>query len=349
MQSYQLSQIVAELGGERLGEDIAVTGVRPLDKAGSDHIGFLANPKYKATVAQSNAGAIIVNTNSADDFAGRNLILTPDPYLYFAKVARLFSPAEKASPGIHPSAVIEPSARIPASCEIGANTYIGANTVLGEGCRILAGAVVEHNCTLGNEVILHPNSVVYHGCTLGHRVEIHGGSVIGADGFGLAFAGDSWFKIPQTGAVTLGDDVEIGANSMIDRGAMSDTIIGRGTKIDNQVQIGHNCQIGEHTVIAACAGISGSTKIGSYCIIGGAAMFVGHIEIADKTTIGGGTAVTHSIKEPGHYATCYPLQTHKEWARNAIHIRHLSDMSKKIKQLEQELAALKSSAQHNQT
>ncbi|QEY25438.1 UDP-3-O-(3-hydroxymyristoyl)glucosamine N-acyltransferase [Neisseria zalophi] len=339
---YTLSQIVAELGGEWRGEDISIAAVQPLADATADHISFLANPKYKADVADSNAGAIIVSQKMADEFGGRNLIVVQDPYLYFARVARLFSPIQKAVAGVHPTAVIEPTASVPASCEIGAHVYIGGNTVLGEGCRILAGAVVEHDCVLGNEVVIHPNAVIYHGCKLGERVEIHGGSVIGADGFGLAFTGSSWFKIPQTGGVVLHDDVEIGANSMIDRGAMSDTVVGQGTKIDNQVQIGHNCQIGEHTVIAACAGISGSTKIGSYCIIGGAAMFVGHIEICDKTTIGGGTAVTHSIHEPGHYATCYPLQTHKEWARNAVHIRHLSEMNKRIKQLEKTLETIQS-------
>lgn len=339
-QIYTLSQIVDALGGEWRGEDVAIAAVQPLADATPDHISFLANPKYKSEVAESHAGAVIVSPKVADEFAGRNLIVAQDPYLYFAKVARLFSPVALAVAGVHPTAVVEPTATVPASCEIGAHAYIGGNTVLGEGCRILAGAVVEHDCRLGNQVVIHPNAVIYHGCTLGERVEIHGGSVIGADGFGLAFAGDSWFKIPQTGGVTLGDDVEIGANSMIDRGAMADTVVGKGTKIDNQVQIGHNCQIGEHTVIAACAGISGSTKIGSYCIIGGAAMFVGHIEIADKTTIGGGTAVTHSIHEPGHYATCYPLQTHKEWARNAVHVRHLSEMAKRIKQLEQRLEAM---------
>lgn len=341
MMPYRLSDIISRLGGELRGNDIAVKRIAPGDQAGVDDITFLANPKYKAAVLESSAGAVIVSAKAADDFAGRNLIVADDPYLYFARVARLFHPVPKAVAGIHPSAIVEHSAVVPASCEIGAHAYIGVNTVLGEGCRILAGAVVEHDCRLGDEVVIHPNAVIYYGCTLGNRVEIHGGSVIGADGFGLAFAKTEWFKIPQTGAVTLGDDVEIGANSMIDRGAMTDTVVGKGTKIDNQVQIGHNCHIGEHTVIAACAGISGSTKIGSYCIIGGAAMFVGHIEICDKTTIGGGTAVTHSIHEPGHYATCYPLQTHKEWARNAVHVRHLSDMAKKIKQLEQSLNELK--------
>ena len=335
---YTLSQIVAELGGEWRGEDVSIAAVQPLADATADHISFLANPKYKAEVAESAAGAVIVSPKAADEFPGRNLIVAQDPYLYFAKVARLFSPVAKAVAGIHPTAVVEPTATVPAGCEIGPHAYIGGNTVLGEACRVLAGAVIEHDCTIGKETVIHPNAVVCHGCTLGDRVEIHSGAVIGADGFGLAFAGDSWFKIPQTGSVTLGDDVEIGSNSNIDRGAMSDTVIGNGTKIDNQVQIGHNCKIGPHTVIAAKTGISGSVTVGSYCVIGGGVGTVGHIEIADKTTIGGGSSITHSIKESGqHIAGPYPMQTHKEWARNAVHIRHLNEMNKRIKQLEQVL------------
>ncbi|MDO5059385.1 MAG: UDP-3-O-(3-hydroxymyristoyl)glucosamine N-acyltransferase [Neisseria sp.] len=339
MKTYRLSEITAELGGEWRGEDIAVSGVQPLASATAGHIGFLANPKYKAEVAESAAGAVIVSAKAADEFAGRNLIIAADPYLYFAKVARLFSPVETARSGVHPTAVIEEGAIVPTSCEIGANAYIGARTVLGEGCRVLANAVVEHDCRIGDETVIRPNAVIYYGCTLGKRVEIHSGAVIGADGFGLAFAGDSWFKIPQTGGVTLGDDVEIGSNSNIDRGAMSDTVVGNGTKIDNQVQIGHNCKIGSHTVIAAKTGISGSVTVGNYCIIGGGVGTVGHIEIADKTTIGGGSSITHSIKESGqHIAGPYPMQTHKEWARNAVHIRHLSDMNKRIKELEKRLS-----------
>ena len=197
--TYTLSQITAQLGGEWRGKDISVAAVRPLADAQAEHISFLANPKYKAEVHDSSAGAVIVSAKAVDEFEGRNLIVADDPYLYFAKVARLFSPVVKACGGIHPTAVVEEGATVPASCEIGANAYIGANTVLGEGCRILANAVVQHDCKLGDEVVLHPNAVVYYGCTLGNRVEIHSGAVIGADGFGLAFAGDSWFKIPQTG------------------------------------------------------------------------------------------------------------------------------------------------------
>lgn len=339
-QTYTLSEITAQLGGQWRGEDIAISAVRPLDQADAAHISFLANPKYKAEVAASRAGAVIVSAKAADEFDGRNLIVADDPYLYFAKVARLFSPLVKARAGVHPTAVIDETAIVPASCEIGANAFIGAHTVLGENCRILANAVVEHDCVLGDETVVRANAVIYYGCTLGKRVEIHSGAVIGADGFGLAFAGDSWFKIPQTGGVTLGDDVEIGSNTNIDRGAMSDTLIGNGTKIDNQVQVGHNCKIGAHTVIAAKTGISGSVTIGNYCILGGGVGTVGHIEIADKTTVGGGTCVTHSIKEPGqHIASLYPMQSHKEWARNAVHIRHLSDMNKRIKALETQAAA----------
>lgn len=344
--TYTLTEITARFGGELIGQDTVIAAVAPAAQARADEITFLANPKYRQEVSDSQAAAIIVSTKAAEHFPGRTLIITADPYLYFAKVARLFHPIQAAQPGIHPSAVIESSATVPASCEIGTNVYIGANTVLGERCRILANSVIEHSCTIGDETVLHPNVTVYHGCTLGQRVEIHSGSIIGADGFGLAFAGDSWFKIPQTGAVTLGDDVEIGANTTIDRGAMNDTRIGRGSKIDNLVQIAHNCEIGEHTVIAACTGISGSTKIGSYCILGGGVGTVGHIEIADKTTIGGGTSITHSIKESGsHYASIYPTQTHKEWARNAVHIKNLHEMHKRIKDLEAALAQIN----HNQT
>ena len=340
--TYTLSQITARLGGQVRGADTAVSAVQPLDKATAADISFLANPKYKHEVHASGAGAVIVSENAAAEYEGRSLIVAADPYLYFAKVARLFSPVVKAAGGVHPTAVIEPSATVPASCEIGANVYIGANTVLGEGCRILAGAVIEHDCTLGDETVVRANAVIYYGCTLGKRVEIHSSAVIGADGFGLAFAGDSWFKIPQTGAVTLGDDVEIGSNTNIDRGAMSDTTVGCGTKIDNQVQIGHNCKIGSHTVIAAKTGISGSVTIGNYCIIGGGVGTVGHIAIADKTTIGGGTSVTHSITESGtHVAGIFPMSSYRDWARNAVHIHRLNDTAKRIRQLEQQLAELK--------
>ena len=336
---YTLSEITHQLGGQWRGQDVTVSALASAKQATAQDITFLANAKYKQEVLDSRAAAVIISSQVADLFTGRNLILVDNPYLYFAQVARLFHPIAPVQAGIHPTAVIEASAIVPPSCEIGANVYIGANTVLGEHCRILANCVIEHDCILGEGVFLHPNVTIYSACVLGHRVEIHSGTVIGADGFGLAFTGQDWFKIPQVGGVILGDDVEIGSNSNVDRGALSPTTVGKGSKIDNQVQIAHNCQIGEHTVIAAQTGISGSTKVGNFCIIGGGVGTVGHIEIADNTQIGGGTSVTHSIKKSGqHYASIYPMQTYKEWAHNAVHIRHLSDINKRIKALETKLS-----------
>ena len=334
-QAYTLSQIVSQLGGEWKGEDIAITAVRPLDQAQAEHISFLANPKYKVEVHDSQAGAVIVSPKAADEFAGRNLIVAADPYLYFAKVARLFSPIVKAQGGVHPTAVVEASAKVPASCEIGANAISARMPYWAKAAVFWPMPLSNTIARWGDEVVLHPNAVIYYGCTLGNRVEIHSGAVIGADGFGLAFAGDSWFKIPQTGAVTLGDDVEIGSNTNIDRGAMSDTTVGNGTKIDNQVQIGHNCKIGSHTVIAAKTGIPAASPSAIIVLSAGGVGTVGHIEIADKTTIGGGTSVTHSITESGqHLAGIFPMSGYKDWARNAVYIHRLSEMNKRLKTLE---------------
>lgn len=335
---FTLSEIVAQLGGEVRGKDVAIFGLAPAADACEQELTFFANPKYKHEVSSSQAGAVVVSPQAAEWFPERNLIVADNPYLYFAQVARLFYPMIRAKAGVHPTAVIEKSAFVPPSCEIGAHVYIGANTVIGERCRILANCVIEHDCVLGEECVLHPNVTVYHACELGNRVEIHSGSVIGADGFGLAHTGKEWFKIPQVGAVKLGDDVEIGANTTIDRGALKNTEVGRGCKIDNLIQLAHNTKIGEHTVIAAMTGVSGSTEIGSHCVIGGGVGIVGHLNIADKTTIGGYSCITRSINESGqHHASVYPQQTYKEWTRNAVHLRHLNEMNRRIKTLEAEL------------
>ncbi len=349
---FHLSELVARLGGQWRGQDVVVQRVAPLDSADAEAISFLSNPKYRQQLDCSAAAAVIVSERTAADLAPeRNLIVAADPYLYFAQVARLFHPVQAARASVHATAVIEAGASVPASCEIGAHVYIGADVVLGEACRILAGCVVEAGCVLGDGVLLHPNVTLYPHTVLGQRVEIHAGSVIGADGFGLAWdkANNEWFKIPQTGRVVVGDGVEIGANSCIDRGALDDTVIGAGVKIDNLVQIAHNVHIGAHTAIAACVGISGSTRIGAYCTIGGAAMFVGHITVADKTFVGGGTLVSHSLKEAGHYASSYPLQSHKDWTRNAVHVRHLNEMNKRIKSLEQHIHTLSGSLKDGET
>ena len=336
---HLLSSIVAQLGGELQGDDIAISGVKTLSDATANDISFLSNPKYKKQLETTNAGAIIVAPNIVGLPENKSYIVADDPYLYFAQVLHLLYPSQKSTRQVHETAVIHRNAVVPDSCEIGAFVVIGENAQLGENCRILSGSVIGENCVLGDECVLYPSVVLYPKTHLGNRVMIHANSVIGADGFGNARTKDkTWYKIPQIGGVVIGDDTEIGANSNIDRGALGNTEIGSGCRIDNQVQIGHNCIIGNHTAIAACTGISGSTKIGNYCIVGGAAMFVGHIEIVDHTIIGGGTAVTRSIDKPDFYATCYPIQTQKEWVKNAVHIRHLSELSKRVKALEKQLA-----------
>ncbi|MGR2682868.1 UDP-3-O-(3-hydroxymyristoyl)glucosamine N-acyltransferase [Chromobacterium haemolyticum] len=345
--AYTLSFIIERLGGERAGPDLTVGRLAPLEAAAAGDIAFLANPKYRKQLDDSDASAVIVSPKMAEELAQseawsqRSWIVAADPYLYFARLAALFHPQPQPQAGVHPSAVLGEGARVAASAEVREHVSIGRNVVIGERCRLLPGVVVGDDCVLGDDVVLYPNVTLYHGCVLGNRVGVHSGSVIGADGFGLAWDKDHWFKIPQTGRVIIEDDVEIGANTTVDRGAMADTVIRKGAKVDNLVQIAHNVQIGEHSAIAGCVGIAGSAKIGAYCTVGGAAMFVGHIEIADKTHIGGGTLVSKSIKTPGTYASSYPLQPMKEWLANAVHVRHLDDMAKRLKQLERELKEMK--------
>jgi UDP-3-O-[3-hydroxymyristoyl] glucosamine N-acyltransferase len=342
--------LVEQLGGQLRGDDVTITNITSLQQAEAHDISFLSNPRLRTEAIASRAGVLIVTEKSAEILSDRSLIVTDDPYLYFARVARLFHPRPQAKAGIHPSAIIAPTAQIAASCEIGAHVIIGEHCVIGENTRILAGTVIEEDCTIGNDCIIHANVTLYHGCQLGNRVELHSGCVIGADGFGFAWdkQKNEWFKIVQTGCVVLGDDVEIGANTTIDRGAIENTIIGNDAKIDNQVMIGHNGKIGAHVAIVACTGIAGSTEVGAYSVIGGAAMIGGHLNIPPKTTIGAATAVSHSIKESGYYASIFPLQKHGDWVRNAAHIRHLHEMSQKIKALEHQLAELNGKSSNQQ-
>ncbi|WP_434627245.1 UDP-3-O-(3-hydroxymyristoyl)glucosamine N-acyltransferase [Chromobacterium sp. CV08] len=341
--SYTLEYIVEQLGGERRGGNPAVTRLAPLESAGADEIAFVASAKFRRQMLDSAAGALIVTEALAAELPGRPLIVAADPYLYFARLATLFHPPRAPRAGIHPRAVLGDGCLVGEGSEIAANVTLGDNVRIGERCRLMPGVVVGDGCVIGDDVTLYPNVTVYHGCVIGNRVGVHSGSVIGADGFGLAWDKDHWFKIPQTGRVVLEDDVEIGANTTVDRGALVDTVIRKGAKIDNLVQIAHNVEIGEHTAIAGCVGIAGSTKIGARCTVGGAAMFVGHIEVADRTHIGGGTLVSKTIREAGTYASSYPLQSMKDWLSNAVHVRHLDDFAKRVKQLERELETLKKS------
>ncbi|MBB5019558.1 UDP-3-O-[3-hydroxymyristoyl] glucosamine N-acyltransferase [Chitinivorax tropicus] len=335
-QSFRLSELVALFGGELVGDDIVISQVAPLDQADPTSLAFMASPKYRQQLAETQAAAVIVPISAADA-TDKPRIVAKDPYLYFAQVSSRLNPPKRLPAGIHPSASVSTSARLGANVAIGPNAVIGDDVVLGDEVEIMAGAVIGDGVAIGAESRIYANVTIYHGCVIGQRCGIHSGAVIGADGFGLAWTGQDWFKIPQIGRVVIGDDVEIGANTTIDRGAMADTVIEEGAKLDNQIQIAHNCVIGKHTAIAACVGIAGSTRIGAYCTVGGAAMFVGHIEVCDKTHIAGGALVSKSITKPGAYAGSYPIAARDEWLKNAAHIRHLDTLATRIKALERQL------------
>ena len=336
--AYTLAAIVDRLGGELRGDgSLPITQVATLQGATAGQITFLANPKYRKHLAETRASAVILAPELAGDAPGA-AILTPKPYLYYARVAALLNPPGRAPAGIQPGAVCESG--IPASCHVGPGAHVGPGVVLGEGVEIRANAVIGAGVRIGAGSIVHPGVIIYPGCQVGERAIIHSGAVIGADGFGFAPDGGEWLKIPQIGRVVLGNDVEIGANTSIDRGALEDTVIGDGCKLDNQIQIGHNCVIGAHTVIAGCVGIAGSTRIGHHCAIGGAAMILGHLEIAPGTEISPGTMVMKNITRGGKYTALYPLDSHDKWLQNAAHLKHLGQLAQRVSELEKKLEEL---------
>jgi UDP-3-O-[3-hydroxymyristoyl] glucosamine N-acyltransferase len=335
-----LGEIVELFGGELLGEgSVQVDQVATLEHATDSQISFFSNPRYRRQLEQTRAAAVIVNRD-AIGLTDRPLIVCDNPYAYFGRVSDLLNPQEAVIPGVHPTAAVDPSAQVhPSACigplaSIAAEAVIGARTLLGPGSHVGARARIAGDCRI------HANVSIYHDCSIGERVILHSGAVIGADGFGVAMDGGRYLKIPQIGGVIVGDDVEIGANTTIDRGALDDTVIEDGAKLDNQIQIGHNCRIGAHTAIAGCVGIAGSTRIGRYCRIGGSAMIGGHLEIADHVEIGGATAVAKSIFKAGTYTAMYPISPHPEWLKNAAHIRHLDRLATRIRELETRLADL---------
>jgi UDP-3-O-[3-hydroxymyristoyl] glucosamine N-acyltransferase len=336
----KLGDIVARFGGELIGPpDTDVKRIVPLERAGVGDLSFVSSAKQAPRLDTTAASAVIVGEELRDS-TPRPRIVCANPYAYFARVSAVLNPAPPHPAGVHPGAWVAPSAQVDPSASVGAGASVGDGARVGARSIVEAGARVGEGAQIGDDCHLYPNAVVYHGCLLGNRVGLHGGAVIGADGFGLAMEAGRWIKIPQVGRAVLGDDVEIGANSTVDRGTLDDTIIEEGVKIDNQVQIGHNCRIGAHTAIAACVGIAGSTRIGRNCRIGGAAMIQGHIEICDEVTISAATAIMKSIRKPGTYTSIYPFQEHREWIRNAAHLRHMDSLVEKIRALEKRLQAL---------
>ncbi|MGZ9043533.1 MAG: UDP-3-O-(3-hydroxymyristoyl)glucosamine N-acyltransferase, partial [Telluria sp.] len=305
--------------------DLLVEGLAPLEHAGPAQLGFLSNPRYQSQLAASMAGCVIVAPAMREAAVARGAcIVADDPYLYFARLTQLWKrrTAPPAGPAIHPSAVVDPDA------------------VIHPEARIGALCVVERGARIGAQTVLKARVMVGENCVIGERCTLHPGVVIGADGFGFAPNAGAWEKIEQLGAVRIGNDVDIGANTCVDRGALADTVIEDGVKLDNLIQIGHNVHIGRHTAMAGCVGVAGSAKIGKYCTFGGAAMVLGHLAIADNVHISSGSMVSRSIAEPGQYTGFYPLAKNADWEKTAAIVRNLDTMRDKIRALEKQLKTI---------
>lgn len=338
--SYSLREIVTSLGGELLGSNETITGTASLLNAKPGHISFIADTKYRGLLESTKATAVIVSTDYRD-ITSLPRIVTANPYAYFARVAQLLNPISAPSPGVHSSAVIQEDADVPVTAYIAAQAVIGRHVKLGNNVSIGPGCVVGDHVSIGDNTILGANVVVHERCVIGNNCNLFAGCIIGADGFGYAEENGSWVKIPQIGRVVINNNVDVGANTTIDRGALDDTIIEDGVKIDNLVQIGHNCRIGAHTVIAGCVGIAGSARIGEHCRIGGAAMILGHLDVADNVTVSPGSMITRSLHKPDTYTALMPFQSHEEWLKTAATLRHIDRLAAHVKELEKELASVK--------
>jgi UDP-3-O-[3-hydroxymyristoyl] glucosamine N-acyltransferase len=342
----RLGDLIDRFGGELLGDpDILIAGIAPLADAGPTHISFLSNSKLRALAAQSQAAALIVTPGDdatvAATYEGVRIV-TKNPYAYFARTAQYFAAltAFVPAPGIDPSASVHPDAVIDPGACIGPHVTIEAGAQVGAGAVIDAGSFIGRDAVIGAGTHLFANATFHARCVIGQRGIIHSGAVIGTDGFGFAVEGGVYIKIPQTGRVVIGDDVDVGANTCIDRGALADTIIEDGVKLDNQIQIGHNCHIGAHTAMAGCVGVAGSAIIGKHCTFGGAAMVLGHLTIADNVHISSGSMVSRSILEAGQYTGFYPLAKNAEWEKSAAIVRNLATMREKMRAMEKTIKNL---------
>jgi len=341
----RLGDLVERFGGRLSGApEIEVSSIASLEQAGDGEISFLSNSRLRAQACKSRAAALILSPDDEPSMASYQgaLIIADNPYAYFARAAQYLvgGPEAGSEAGVHPSAVVHDRARVDADACIGARSFVEA------GALIKAGAVIDAGCYIGRDAVVGEHThffanVTFHArCIIGARGIVHSGAVIGGDGFGFAQEDGVYIKIPQVGRVVIGDDVDIGSNTTVDRGALDDTVIEDGVKLDNQIQIGHNCRIGAHTAMAGCVGVAGSAIIGRHCTFGGAAMVNGHIEIADHVDITAGTLVAHSIREPGRYTGYYPITRNAEWERNAALLRNLPALRERVRALERALKAL---------
>jgi UDP-3-O-[3-hydroxymyristoyl] glucosamine N-acyltransferase len=335
-----LADLAEYLDAQLVGDaNHIISGIADLQTANNAELSFINQESYAQHLAQCKSGAVILSNDFADKYSGNKLIVS-NTYLAYAKVSALFESLSVLASGVHPTAVIAASAKIDASAMIGANCVIGENAIISAGAKLYPGVVVGDRASIGDNTLIHPNAVVYHGVTLGKNCIIHSGTVIGSDGFGFAPMRGGWQKIHQLGAVVIGDNVEIGSNCSIDRGALGDTVIGDNVIIDNLVHIAHNVKIGKGSAIAGCVGIAGSAILGEGCTVAGAVAINGHITIASNTHFHGGTIVTKGNTEPGVFASAPPQQDVKKWRRNSVRYTQLDDMSGRIRQLEKQLQAL---------
>ena len=332
--SYRLDDLAQRFGLSLAGEaGRSIRGVGTLAQAGPDQLAFLANARYAAQLASTRAAAVVLDASMAAGCPVPALI-AGDPYLAFARIARLFEQRPAATPGIHPSAVVEPGAAIDASASIGPLCFVAASARIGPGAVIGPQCVVGDDCDVGAQTRLVARVTLVMRVRIGARVLVHPGAVLGGDGFGLAWGGQQWEKVPQLGGVRIGDDCEIGANTTIDRGALEDTVIEEDVRLDNQIQVAHNVRIGAHTAMAGCAAVAGSASIGRHCLIGGGAGVLGHLQVCDRVTITAMSLVTHSIREPGEYSSGTPLQENRQWRRNAVRSKQLDDIARRLAALE---------------
>ncbi len=329
-----LAQLAQQLNVELRGDtDVRVSTVASLQRAGPGALSFLANPKYRRYLKNTRASAVVLSGRDAQD-SPVPVLVSDNPYACYARAARLLYPQDKPRCGIHPSAIIDETAEIDPSAWIDANTVVAEGAKIGPTVQIGPGCIVGAKVEIGQGSQLVARVTVLAEAHIGNRAILHPGVVIGSDGFGLAEVEGRWEKVPQLGSVDIGNDVEIGANTTIDRGSVENTIIEDGVKIDNQVQVAHNVFIGEQTAIAACVGISGSARIGRHCKLSGGVGVVGHLEIADRVHITGMSMVTRSISEPGTYSAGTPLMENRQWRRNAVRMKQLDALTRRVSSLE---------------
>lgn len=334
---YTLHQIADVIGAELRGDrDCIISGIATLRNARQGDLSFLANRRYRKYLKTTGASAVILSPDVIDE-CRINALIAIDPYCAYARAAEYLYPRKLPVAAIHDSAVICETAVIPKSVFIGANTFIGKDVKIGDRACIGPGCVIEDDVSIGNDSNLVANVTVCKNVSIGMRTIIHPGVILGADGFGIANDAGKWLKIPQLGGVRIGNDVELGANTTVDRGALEDTIIEDGVKIDNQVQIGHNTRIGEHTAIAGCCAIAGSVLIGKRCMIGGLSAIAGHIDICDDVIITGMSGISNSIKKPGMYSSGLEITETKLWRKNNARFKQLDEIARRVLRLENKI------------